>query len=322
MKTQPKLLLFLLAAGLLLAGCGRDSSHVTSPGAGGTGGPASEEAERSEVASALAESPEAIEDGAFESSDEWSTSASVSASGSVALAEIRPLRWWRTIRDVDRSFEFAFADTDSTGRPTRAIVTVHKRLRGSFNILAGPAGHDSIGPRDSLDLIRKPLADHWVRRILLHRVRTAADSRLRWRIAAVSGVEVTSRDAHTDILSLRVQTASQDTTIEHPLAFWFLRRIVRVQPGEAVTLTVTTAANNDVVVLISRAGRFRFHNNGDNTYTGHWRAPSLEGLRHVGVNALSYGTLFDDASPYDSKAWILPYAVHGEVLAEYMERHP
>ena len=318
MTTQPKLPLFLLAAGLLLAGCGRDASSPTSPGATGTGSP-SEQAERSEVASALAESPEAIEDGAFESDDEWTTAATASASGSVSLAEIRPLRWWRTIRDVERSFEFAFADSDSTGRPTRAVVTVHKRLRGSFNILAG---HDSTAPHDSLERIRKPLADHWKRRILLHRVRTGDDSRVRWRIAAVSGVEVTSRDAETDILSLRVQTASQDTTIENPLAFWFLRRIIRVEPGEVVTLTATTAANDDVVVLIHREGRFRFANNGDNTYTGRWRAPALEGLRHVGVNALSHGTLFDDVAPYDSKAWILPYAVRSEVVAEYLPRHP
>jgi hypothetical protein len=319
MRTTFRLPLFLLTASLVLAGCGRNQSAATSPGAGGTG--SSEAMERAEVASALAESPEAVEDGAFESSDEWTTAESAASGGNQTLEAIRPLRWWRTIRNVERTFEFAFADTDSTGRPTRAIVTVHKKLTGGFHILAGPAGQDSA-PRDSLSLIRKPLVDHWVRRILLRRVRTEDDARVRWRIAATSGVEVTSRSAQTNILSLRVQTASQDTTIENPLAFWFLRRIVKVTPGEDVTLTVTTAASDDVVVLISRAGRFRFHNNGDNTYTGHWRAPALGGLRHVGVNALSRGTLFDDAAPYDSKAWILPYVVRGEVMAEYLPQRP
>jgi hypothetical protein len=33
------------------------------------------------------------------------------------------------------------------------------------------------------------------------------------------------------------------------------------------------------------------------------------GLRHLAVNALSHGTLFDDALPYDSKAWALPFRV-------------
>ena len=318
MSTTFKLPLFVLAASLLIAGCGRDHTATTSPGAGGTN--SSEAMERAEVAHALAESPEAVDDGSFESPDEWTTSASTS-SRVEPLEAIRPFRWWRTIRDVETTFEFAFADTDTTGRPTRAVVTVHKKLTGGLHILAGPADQDSV-PRDSLTLLRKPLVDHWVRRVLLRRVRTEDDSRVRWRIAAVSGVEVTSRDAQTDILSLRVQTASQDTTIEDPLAFWNLRRIVKVTPGEDVTLTVTTAASDDVVVLISRAGRFRFHSNGDNTYSGHWRAPAFDGLRHVGVNALSHGTLFDDDAPYDSKAWILPYVVTGQVLADYLPRQP
>lgn len=318
MRTHPKPLLLLLVLGLLLlAGCGRDGTGPMSPQ---TPGGTSADAEKAEVSAALAESPEAIEDGAFETADEWSTETS--AARVDALLAIRPLRWWRTIRHVERSFEFTFSDTDSVGRPTKAIVTIHKRLTGSFNIVAGPAGRDSIGPRDSLQLVRKPLADHWVRRVLLHRVRVGNDARVRWRIAATSGVEVTSRAAKTEIVSLRVQTATEDTTITDPLAFWFLRRIVRVEPGEVVTLTATTLRNDDVVVLMARHGRFRFHNNGDNTYSGRWRAPAEGGLRHVGVNALSNGTLFDDAAPYDSKAWILPYAVRGPAFADYLPRRP
>lgn len=302
----------LLAAAVTVAGCGKDSPRATGPETGGSG-----TNEQAEIASALAEVPEAVEDGAFETEDEWTTAAEASAgAGASVLADIRPLRWWRTIRDVERRFEFAFSDTDSVGRPTRAVVTIHKHLRGAFHIVAGtpaPGG----GRGDSLTHLRKPLADHWVRRVLLHRVRTHGDDRVRWRVAATSGVEVTSQDAKTDILSLRVQTASQDTTIENPRAFWFLRRLVRLAPGEDVTLTVTTAATDDLVVLIHRGGRFRFHNNGDGTHTGRWRAPLHGGLRHVGVNALSRGTLFDDAAPYDSRAWILPYAVTGDPVADY-----
>lgn len=319
-RLRSLILALLAAGGLAVAGCGRDAANPASPASGGTDGTVSADAERAEVASVLAGSPEAIEDGTFETADEWSTSAS--ATRLEALEAIHPVRWWRTIRGVERSFEFAFADTDTTGRPTRAVVTIHKRLHGSFNILAGPAVRDAAGTTDSLELVRKPLADHWVRRVLLHRVRTGEDGRARWRIAATSGVEVTSRDAQTDILGLRVQTAGKDTTITNPLEFWFLRRVIRVLPGEDVMLTVTTAANDDVVVLLARGGRFRFHNNGDNTYTGHWRAPADGGLRHVGVNALSHGTLFDDAEPYDSKAWIFPYAVLGEALAEYLPQQP
>ena len=90
-------------------------------------------------------------------------------------------------------------------------------------------------------------------------------------------------------------------------------------PADApVRLTVTTERNNDVVVLYRGAGRLRFHNNGDNTYSGGFQAGWVRGTHHFGVNALSHGTLFDDALPYDSEAWALPYVVAPTILAEYL----
>src|SRR5437773_448639 len=88
--------------------------------------------------------------------------------------------------------------------PLLALLTVHKRLSGWFNILA----KDSVteGSPTEGQVVRKSLHDHWVRRILLKRIAAATGSELRpWRIAAVSGVEVTSRDAQTRLQSLRVQ---------------------------------------------------------------------------------------------------------------------
>ena len=113
-------------------------------------------------------------------------------------------------------------------------------------------------------------------------------------------------------------TATRDTVVTDPLAFFRLKRLLKFDVVDSVKLTVTTGRNDDVVVLIHRGLRFMFRNNGDNTYTGIWRAPRLAGLNHIGVNAFSHGTLFDDALPYDSQAWILPYIVHPMELAEYM----
>ena len=156
-------------------------------------------------------------------------------------------------------------------------------------------------------MIRKPLTDHLVRRILLHRVEVPEARGRQWRIVGVSGVKVTSRPAATEIVSLRLQAAGFDTTITDPLAFHRLRRVMRFEPDDSVTVTVTTLRNDDVVVVQHRARRLRFHNNGDNTYTGVFRAGFLAGVQHAGVNALSNGTLFDDEASYDSQAWILPY---------------
>jgi len=323
-------LLLLVAA---LAGCaknaGESARSITNPDGSPSGGSTVEEAA---VAATLSGTPELIEDGLMESEAETDLSAGAMSGEINAL--IRPLRFWRKIESVERRFEFAFADTDSTGRPTTAHVTVHKRLRGSFNILAGaPAdepvvasGEEGTPPRDTtLRLVRKRLDDHWVRRLVLKRVPPPppgdgevanADRRAIWRVAATSGVKVTSRDAETNILSIRVQAGPLDTTLTNPLELFRLRRVLHLPADSRVLLTVTTERNDDVVLLYRGDGRFRFRNNGDNTYSGGFHTGWLRGVHHFGVNALSRGTLFDDAAPYDSEAWAFPYVVAPTLLAE------
>ena len=192
------------------------------------------------------------------------------------------------------------------------MVTLHRRLRGTFNILR-PAPGDT-----AREVVRKRLADHWVKRFKLVRVSHVRGERRPWRIVAVSGVEITSRDAVTRIESLRIQSGDLDTTLVDPLAFHRLRRVLRFDAGAQVRLTVTTGAADDVVVLHHRGRRFRFQPQGDGTHVGEWDVPALDGLRHLGVNALSRGTLFDDQAPYDSRTWVFPFVVRPTELAEEM----
>jgi len=106
-----------------------------------------------------------------------------------------------------------------------------------------------------------------------------------------------------------------DTTIVDPLAFFNLRRVLRFAPEDEVILTATTLRSDDVVVLQKRDRRFRLRANGDNTYTGVFRVGLLEGVHHIGVNALAHGTLFDSEARYNSEAWILPYVTRPLELA-------
>jgi hypothetical protein len=305
MRTPLSITLGAALVAALVAGCGRESA-INSPGAGtGT------TADQAEITGAIASSPEVVEDGEFDSTDPSLLS------GSAGTSLIAPLRFWRTIRDVDRRFEFAFSDTDSTGRPTTALVTIRKRLLGNFNILVGVPGSDSVALDSALNVIHKPLEDHWVRHLLLKRVRLSDHDRPVWRIVATSGVQVTSKDATTQLQSLRVQSGVLDTTLTNPARLFYLRRILHFDPGTQVTLTATTLRDDDVVVLQLRDHRLRFHNNGDNTYTGTWTVGELTGPRHFGVNALSHGTLFDDVAAYDSQAWLVPFLVRpSEIAAE------
>jgi hypothetical protein len=312
MRSRLLLVTSLLAAVGLSAGCGKDP--VTSPSSK-SDRPSLDQAE---VASVVAMAPEVVEDGQFESTEITSLGSGPGPGAAGALAAVNPLRFWRVITSVERRFEFAFADSDSTGRPTTAIVTVHKSLAGRFNVLTGVPGGDSTALDTSVGVIRKPLADRWVRRVLLQRMPASDSTPSAWRVVATSGARVTSLNATTRIASLRFQTAGLDTTLTDPLHFFHLRRILKLEPGTPVVLTVTTLRNDDVVVMCRFGHRFRFRNNGDNTYTGVWQVPDLRqgnGPRpgpgrppifHFGVNALSHGTLFEDQAPYDSQAWLLP----------------
>jgi hypothetical protein len=322
MRSRLLLAMSLLAAIGLNAGCGKTT--VNSP----TSTIDAPSLDRAEVASVVAIEPEVVEDGQFESTDITGLGAGANLDATGAFATINPLRFWRVITSVERSFEFAFADSDSTGRPTTAIVTVHKSLAGRFNIMTGVPGGDSTALDSSLSVIHKPLADRWVRRVLLKRVPATDSSGRAWRVVATSAARVTSRDATTRITSLRFQTAGMDTTITDPLSFFYLRRILKIVPGTPVTLTVTTLKSDDVVVMCRSGHRFRFQNNGDNTYTGVWRVsdlrmgngprpgPGRPPIFHFGVNALSHGTLFDDQSPYDSQAWLLPVVLAPDQVAD------
>ena len=309
-----------LALAAFVAGCG---DNATEPSAGGT-------SDQSQIAGLLLAAPSLIDDGGlYRTADQTTLAPALPRSASPRLssptpssprpagapaAPIEPHEFWRDITTAFRTFEFDFADSDSTGQPTTAIATVHWRLAGTFNIVT------QATDTDPSRLVHKPLVDHWQRRVLLRRIPMEGGDPARpiWRIAAVSGVEVASPEPTTQISSLHVQSATLDTTITDPLAFFYLRRILRFGPDEEVTLTVTTARNDDVVLLYHHESRTRMTNNGDDTYTGVMPAGSLEGWHHFGVNALSHGTLFDDEAPYDSRAWILPYAVPPTPEVDYL----
>ncbi len=279
-----------------LAGCGKSSSTLgpTSDGSGAT------PQDQADVSNAVAANAGFIDEDAFATSEE-----TVMAGGG-GFTAIRPLRFFRSIESIDRRVETTFGDPDSLGRPTTALVTVRKHLMGNFNILAGAIDEEDT----TRTRIQKPLDDRWVRRLALKRVRIdSSGTRQVWRVVGVSGVEVTSKDATTNILSMRIQVGSVDTTITNPLELHRLRRILLVDGGQPMRITVATGRNDDVVLLYRHLNRRPFVNNGDGTYTAECVLGDFPGLRHLGVNALSHGTLFDDKAAYDSKAWIVGFAV-------------
>ena len=319
--------LLLLIAAAALSSCARNNT-LTSPVAAGTTGL------RAQVETELAQPANSgvVEDGL---SDEEFGVTSGTGGG---LSAIQPLRFWRHFTSRERTFEIAYSDTDATGVPARAIVTIRTRLKGTFNIAAatpptdttgsGAAMHAALGTAlasatdSTVRHLSKPIDELRVRRVLLRRAQLPHDvprdadcdhrdsTRVRWRVAAVSGVEVTSRDNTTEVQSLRIQCGALDTTITDPLAFIRLRGLLKLEPHLPVTLTVTTNHTDDVVLFHHHDRRFKLTSNGDGTYTGTFDCGVFRrGLWHFGVDAISHGTLYDDVAAYDSQRWVFPYVV-------------
>jgi hypothetical protein len=310
-------LLLLLAAGAL-SGCSRNNP-VATPASSGMS------STQAQVTSEMTQQPGVVEDGVSDSEGESTFGATQ------GLAAIDPLTFWRRFEVRRRTFEFAYSDTDSTGLPTRAVVTIRTRLQGTFNILVGtPSDSTSAtvaastsGSADaSRHVIHKPLDETRVRRVLLRRApmpRDCDDSenrdetdnvRARWRLAAVSGVEVTSKDHTTTILSVRIQSGALDTTLTDPLAFIRLRGLLKLVPDSPVTLTVKTNHTDDVVLLHHNDHRLRLKSNGDGTYSGEFRSRLfVRGLWHFGIDAIAHATLYDDQAAYDSQRWVFPYVI-------------
>lgn len=239
-------------------------------------------------------------------------------------AAIDPGFWFRHIRSHERRYVVEITEPDTLTRV--AHVRIIDRLRGSFNVMTRPDTIDGAiipGVR-----IQKPLADTSVRKAVFVRKRCIErdydndmdrdredaedgyrDGWSRWRLRSVSGAEISSDEGSRQILSVRIQAGDIDVTITDPLELKNRQELLRLPPAVPVTITATTADPTDKVVLYSRWGRMPLRRMDDGTCQGRFYTPLMGGMKHLAVNALSRGTLFDDVAPYDSKAWGLPYVV-------------
>ncbi len=294
----------LLIAALALTSCSKATQPVS--GGGNTGGGGALTADQVQVNGVLGTNLDLVDE------DVWQSDALQSYDAVSGFAAVRPLRFRRVITNVDRQVTTEFGQPDSSGKPTLALVTVRRHITGSFNLLAGAA--DSTDT--TKNVFQKPIDDQSTRRILLMRMparepawRDSADrDSVRWRMVGTSFVETHTNGGSTHIVSVRVQAGPLDTTITDPLEMHRLRRIAHFMPNTPVRLTVTTTRNDDVVLFYGRDARRRFTNNGDNTYTFDLNSGIFPGVRHIGIDALSRGTLFDDTAAYDANAWMLPFS--------------
>jgi hypothetical protein len=312
-----------LAGLLLLAGCGM------SPTSNSTVDSASQYDGEPGVRSATLGMPDEFEtstyeDGTDAKADMTDPAFAASKGGFDTDAAIQPAFWFRLIRSHERRFTIEFDRRDSV--TVVAHVKVTDRLLGTFNVITKP--DTTEGEITERSWIKKPLKDTGVRKAVFvrHKLDASAETEDRedgfrdgwspWRLAALSAHEITSDGGTRAIQSVRIQSEGVDVTITDPLALVRRGELPRIAPGVPVHVTATTGDPTDVLVLYARWGRMRMRPTAvPGQFEGRFLATRDRGVRHIAVNALSHGTLYDDALPYDSKAWGIPFVVAEPVVA-------
>ena len=314
-------LLAILPALVLIAGCGSQN-----PVANSTSDPAATYASATGVDTQVQSAPDdfeatTYEDGSVAKPDmPDAPNGTAFGGGSSVDTAIQPAFWFRLIRSNQRHIDVTFDHPDTS--TVVANVKVTDRLMGTFNVITRP---DTVsGQITERQWIRKPLADTALRfaRFVRHKTNDATtdgdnddradgfrDGWSPWRLTALSGVTVTSDNGTRQIQSVRIQAGTFDSTYTDPLVLENRAAIAKIAPGTPIHITATTADPTDVLILYTRWGRQRMHVVSPGVHQGSFLAPYQGGLRHIAVNALSHGTLFDDAGPYDSLVWGLPLVI-------------
>lgn len=289
----------VLVVSAALGGCGGKSS--TAPGNSLTSDPA-------QVASVLAAAASLVDDDLAEDPSRVGATALEPAGSTSIEAAIRPHSWWQHITQETRTWSFAWSDTDSTSRPRTCVATLKKQMTGTLVIIPASATDSTAG--DSSHVITKPIDKTLIRRVMLQRI--ALGNGREWKVVQVSGAFVETPSATTHLVSLRFQTTSGvDTTITDPLQWFSLRHILKFGASDTVTVTATTTRLDDPVFIHRWDWRHRLHNNLDHTYSYTWVTSAWPGWRHLGIQAMTRGSIYDDTLPFDMQAWHLPFRVQG-----------
>lgn len=209
------------------------------------------------------------------------------------LEEIYPVRFGRQItkRTTTRTIEYQDED--------HATVTMDLTLEGIFRILTEDSVH-----------VEKPFVDHGYRTYDMIRTGDRKERHRGWHIVATSGTEFWTENYQTEISQIHVMAGEIDTLITTVSEKINREDILVLPPQTEVTLTVTTAADNDNLFLHFRPHHRRpFEVNGDGTYSVTFMTPPHGERHNFTVDAMSNGTLFDDEAPYDSNGWGINFVV-------------
>ena len=247
-------------------------------------------------------------------------------------AAITPLRFGRFITSVTRTVNITVMPGDSI-----AIAHVHKDIIGTFKIKALNTNNDTV-------IIQKPFNDQSDRNVVFKRISSTDHFWARWIPVATSLVDggTVAPNNLINLTKLQLFLPSGDTiTVTDPLNYYlrfawesrfnrFWKGVPILLAGQPIKLQATVVSSSpDTDIVALRYGFDFFHkrrarmvlvsevNNGDGTYTRVYETSRTSplyvhfhrGFFHMGVDAATKATLYDDTAPYAVSWWGIPYRV-------------
>ena len=261
--------------------------------------------------------------------------------GSLGKVEtpVTPLRWARFISGVTSTVTTTILPGDTT-----AVAHIEKTITGTFRIKGKEGNVDTIISKPFTDRAVRNLLMKKVSLLDTAVWRPAATS------LVDGGTNPPPANNQITITQVQVFTPTDTVTITDPTAYYLRYRWMKFHPGDPrdgdfhdgekkdcpefrggdrviIQATVVSAsADTDLVALrygfgFGLAFGRRQHmtlisqvNNGDGTYTrvyqATWFSHFFTGFFNAGVDAVTRGTLYDDALPYSASWWGIPYRVY------------
>jgi hypothetical protein len=241
-----------------------------------------------------------------------------------------PHRWGRFITSTSEK-----TTTLSVSGDTLATALVQRTVSGTFKVRMTINGVDSI--------VSKPFTDTSAKLVILKKVDSLAHFWTNWIPVASSLVKGATSPSPANngivLTELDIKSSTDSLTITDPLSYWLKynwlncfrgdrhRDMPHLNGGESLTVTakvMSQSADTDVVALRSGFGMGSMHYlrakmtmvsqtgpdaNGYYTrvYTKTTQPRFGIGANHIGVDAITKGTLADPSAPYSVSWWGVPF---------------
>ncbi|MGH2569745.1 MAG: hypothetical protein ACRDGR_00880 [bacterium] len=231
-----------------------------------------------------------------------------------ANVPIQTNRWRREVLRFQTDIGIEI-DRGNSARPT-ALVTVIGKATGILHLWEFES--------EVISHHRKDFTDTGTRRMLFERFRRIErpiDLPRDWGLLAISGVEIVAPGATRQIRSVGIHSGDVDRKITGVRDLVRIEDLLHLPQGVDVAVTVDTGDAGDAVFLHLRhretrplGRRIPLESNGDGTFSGVFHTDDgRPGVRHIGIDVLSHGTLYDNEEPYDSVGWGIPYILGADL---------